>query len=213
MPLKHTRVSIPAGDITLEGVWHLPEGAGPFPAVVMCHPHPLYGGDMNNNIVYHVCQALAGKNIAALRFNFRGVGSSGGRDGAGSGERDDLKAALDFAAASAYVNPARLGLAGYSFGAGVAAAVAVADGRVRRLALVSPYAADDIWQKLQTYANPLFITSGADDDVIPAARLRQLTAGLADNIKTAIVPGADHFWESRIAQLTAAVADFLAASL
>jgi uncharacterized protein len=197
----------------LEGVWHLPEDAGRHPAVVVCHPHPLYGGDMNNSVVYHVCQALAERSIAALRFNFRGAGGSGGRYGEGAAEQDDVKAALEFVAASPYVNPARLGLAGYSFGAGVAAAVAVADGRVRRLALVSPYVADDVWEKLRTYPEPLFIISGEDDNVIPAERLGALTAGMSSDRKIVIVPGTDHFWDGRVARVAANVADFFAAGL
>ena len=122
--MKRVHISFPAGDITLEGVWHLPESSGPLPAVIVCHPHSLYGGNMSNNIVFGVCQALALNEIAALRFNFRGVGKSGGEFGGGAAEQEDVRAALDLVLSTPNIDPERIGLAGYSFGGGVALAVA-----------------------------------------------------------------------------------------
>src|SRR5579884_1047828 len=96
--MPETCLTIPAGDITLEGVLDAPEGDGPFPAVVVCHPHPQYGGDMSNNVVLAAVRGLRGRGIGSLRFNFRGVGRSGGSYAAGAGERDDVRAALAHAA-------------------------------------------------------------------------------------------------------------------
>ncbi len=67
--MKQLQAAFPCGDMVLEGAWHLPDGAGKFPAVVVCHPHPLYGGDMWNNVVIAICGALPQKSIAAFRFN------------------------------------------------------------------------------------------------------------------------------------------------
>src|SRR3990170_1053736 len=72
------RVEIPCGSLTLEGVLHEVASESPCPAVVVCHPHPLYGGNMDNNVVVAVAEALAGGNIVALKFNFPGTGGSGG---------------------------------------------------------------------------------------------------------------------------------------
>jgi alpha/beta superfamily hydrolase len=72
--------------LILEGILHQPAST-PFPAAVVCHPHPLYGGDMNNAVVVAVCQALAEAGIASLRLNYRGVGRSEGKYGDGLGER------------------------------------------------------------------------------------------------------------------------------
>src|SRR3712207_4695272 len=96
MPLTH--LTIPSGDITLEGSLHLPEGKGPFPAVVVCHPHPQYGGDMHNNVVMALVDGVTRRGVAALRFNFRGVGRSGGTYDGGNGEQGDVQAALAHAA-------------------------------------------------------------------------------------------------------------------
>jgi alpha/beta superfamily hydrolase len=89
------RFYIEAGDVQLEAVLHLPDGVPPFAGVVVCHPHPRYGGDMNNNVVLAVTRALTDRGIAALRFNFRGVGGSAGSYDDGRGETEDAQHALD----------------------------------------------------------------------------------------------------------------------
>jgi alpha/beta superfamily hydrolase len=191
--LKRARISFPSGELRLEGVWHLPEGDGPFPAVIVCHPHPLYGGSMSSNIVFVICQALALSNIAALRFNFRGVGESQGEFGGGTGEQEDVKAALDFVLAADNIDRNRIGLAGYSFGGGVAAAVAAGDERVKMLALVSP-ALTDGGEELKGYKKPRFIIIGEDDDMIAPEGVREVVEAMPEPKQLEIIPGADHFW-------------------
>ena len=122
--MNSVHVDFPCGDITLEGEWHLPQGKGPFPAVVVCHPHSLYGGNMSNNVVVAICQSLLQNSVAAFRFNFRGVGKSDGTFGGGTAEQQDVSAALDFASSTPNIDPVRIGLAGYSFGGSVALPVA-----------------------------------------------------------------------------------------
>ena len=84
----------PAG--ALEGRLHLPEDGRPVAGVVVCHPHPLMGGDMNNNVVMGVCRELVGSGMAVLRFNFRGVGASAGTHDQGRGEVEDAREALRY---------------------------------------------------------------------------------------------------------------------
>ena len=86
-------VSIPGPGITLEG--RLLSGAAPGGAVIT-HPHPLFGGDMANNVVLIAVRALAARGMSALRFNFRGVGRSTGVYGGGVDEMEDVAAALSF---------------------------------------------------------------------------------------------------------------------
>ena len=88
-----SHLTFQSGDLSLEGVLHLP-AVTPAPGVVVCHPHPQYGGDMENNVVVAACDWLADRACAALRFNFRGVGESDGAFDQGAGERDDVRAAL-----------------------------------------------------------------------------------------------------------------------
>src|SRR5262249_32731716 len=97
-----------------------PRSAG---GVVICHPHPLYGGDMDNPVVVRFAEVCRELGLATLRFNFRGVGASTGAYGHGRDERHDLAAAV--AHLASLLGPgAPLGLAGYSFGATVAADLA-----------------------------------------------------------------------------------------
>ena len=107
-------VSIPCQDFTLEGRF-LPGQAGP--GVVITHPHPLFGGSMDNNVVWTAERAFHSRGWATLCFNFRGVGRSGGAYGNGEAETADVAAALDFLKSR---SPGPHYLAGYSFGAYVA---------------------------------------------------------------------------------------------
>src|SRR2546428_12194195 len=102
-----------ARDIVLEGRLAVPAGARA--GVVICHPHPLYGGDMDNPVVVRVQQVCAELGLATLRFNFRGVGGSSGTHGGGVGEQDDARAALDALARAAGTGP--LAVRGHSVGA------------------------------------------------------------------------------------------------
>jgi len=191
--LKRVHIIFPSGELKLEGVWHLPEAKEPFPAVIVCHPHPLYGGNMSSNIVFGICQALALSNIAALRFNFRGVGKSEGEFGGGIAEREDVRAALALASSAENIKRSKIGLAGYSFGGGVAASVAVRDERVKMLALVSPALVYG-GESLKEYKKPKFIIIGENDDVIPQQELRELAGEMPEPKQFEVISGADHFW-------------------
>src|SRR5438034_3172074 len=112
-------VTFASGVLTLEGALNLPERT-PAPGIVVCHPHPMYGGEMHNSVVDAVCQTAVENGISALRFNFRGASHSEGRYDNGIGERDDVRAALTYLRGLPEVDSGRVALAGYSFGAAVA---------------------------------------------------------------------------------------------
>ncbi len=94
--MKQTRVSFVSGGLVLEGMLAVPEGTGPFPAVIVCHPHPLYGGSMDNNVVNSISETLVQASLVSLKFNFRGVGGSQGEFGQGIGEQEYVEAAISF---------------------------------------------------------------------------------------------------------------------
>ena len=149
---------------------------------------------MSNNIVLAICQALARQSIAALRFNFRGAGESGGTFGKGIAEQEDVAAALTFISSTPDIDHKRIGLAGYSFGASVALPVALHDKRVSLLALVSPALSDTGWEQLKEYNRPKFLISGSHDFVIPPQQFQQYTRDIPEPGQCQLISGADHFW-------------------
>ena len=193
--MKRTEVSIPCGDITLEGIWQIPDGEGNFPAVIICHPHPLHGGSIHNYIVSAVSRALLARSIATLRFNFRGVGKSGGAFGDGIKEQDDVKAAVDFAISQKNVDKGRIGMAGYSFGGGVSVPAAFKDSRVKALALISPAIMDGGWDLLRKLKIPKMLISGSGDAFFPTQQFEAEFKGVPAPKQIYIIEGADHFWQ------------------
>lgn len=135
--------------------------------VVLCHPHPLYGGDMESPVVARAAEACAGRNVATLRFNFRGVGGSTGTHDDGRGEQDDVRAALAELRRRLPVGAA-VAAAGYSFGAAVAAAVA-ADTPMAGLALIAPPVRITP-MTAPTVSGPILIVVGTDDPYCSPAR-------------------------------------------
>ncbi|MFC1892607.1 alpha/beta hydrolase [Chloroflexota bacterium] len=209
--MSRVHITFPSDYFILEGCWHIPESAGPFPAVIVCHPHSLYGGSMSNNVIFETCQALAQRSIAALRFNFRGVGKSGGRYGGGIDEQEDARAALALTSSTPDIDTEKVGLAGYSFGASVALPVAVQNTEVGLLALVSPALTESAWEQLRTYSQPVFVISGEDDHLIPPEKIREHLGNTPETKQYEIIAGADHFWQGYEAKVVEKVADYFAA--
>ena len=206
--MKKECVTFPCGKLKLEGIFYSPEKDVALPAVAVCHPHPLYGGSMNNNVTQAIAQALVKLPVNALLFNFRGVGASSGHYGGGVDERQDVGAALDWLQKQSGVNASRLGLAGYSFGAGVAFPVACADERVKGVALVSPYFEDDLQQLLRECRKPKLIMGGSDDQVVMADIVLLYGREAAEPRQVEIVKGPDHFWSGFEDEMADTVAGF-----
>ncbi|MEM9387164.1 MAG: alpha/beta hydrolase [Pseudomonadota bacterium] len=136
---------------------------------VVCHPHPLHGGTMDNKVTYTLARTMNLLGRAAVRFNFRGVGESEGMHDDGHGEREDVLAVAGWAAARFPARP--LWLAGFSFGACMAAAAADEVG-AERLALVAP-AADRYGMAQVSVSVPIVLAQGLADDVVsPEAALQ-----------------------------------------
>ncbi len=186
--------------LRLEGALH--EGEGALAAVVL-HPHPQYGGDMDNHVVLAVCGALAAAGATTLRFNFRGTGRSQGAFDDGRGEAADARAAIGV------VRGLRLGaplvLVGYSFGALVAAGIACQED-LQALILVSPPAAFAPLPLLPDGVDTLLIT-GEYDDLAPPEQLRALEG---PRRRVAVVPQAGHAWWPGVESLTREISAFLA---
>jgi len=192
--VKKTRVSFSSGGLLLEGILAIPEGAGPFPAVIVCHPHPLYGGSMDNNVVNSLSETLAQASLVSFKFNFRGVGGSQGEFGQGIGEREDVEAAISFVSTEREVDSKRIGLAGYSAGAGFALPVGFNDDRIRALAAVSPPLSMLNFDFLKSCPKPKLLISGNRDDLIPINQFLEFCQNLPEPRECESIEGVDHFW-------------------
>jgi uncharacterized protein len=183
---------------------------------VVCHPHPLHGGTLDNKVVYTLARAILQLGVPAMRFNFRGVGASEGSYDEGRGESDDALAVIGFGRRR--WPQAALWLAGFSFGGAVAARIA-AQAQAERLVLVAPgitrlERADFDAARAAVPACPWLIVQGDADDVVPApavlawARSRTPAPGVPAP-QLAVLPGAGHFFHGRLHELRDAVLAFL----
>lgn len=185
----------PAG--SLEYVLNEPEPGSSFSrAAVACHPHPQFGGTLHSRTIFQAARTLADMGMPVLRFNFRGVGQSEGQFDQGKGETQDLKAALDFAAAR-WRQP--LVLAGFSFGSFVALRYLqrAADTRVQRLvAIGAPADGGHLPDPLAWHGPKLFL-SGTADSFGTVDSLTAYVARLEEPKRVCLLPGADHFLTGR----------------
>jgi alpha/beta superfamily hydrolase len=164
------------------------------PGLVICHPHPLRGGDMLNNVVGALAEAFAATGFATLRFNFRGVGRSTGQYGEGLGEQEDAMAALSWLVAQPGVDAERLFLAGYSFGARVTLAVAATDPRVSGFIAVAPPILRGDWPSLESTRGPKIFLVGDRDPHAPSGRLASVVKGLPEPKRLVVLSNTDHFF-------------------
>lgn len=196
---QEQEVTFQAGDVRLEGLISTPDGAQH--GVVICHPHPLYGGDMENNVVVGLARGFREAGLATLRFNFRGVGNSTGTHDQGNAEMDDVKAAVGCLLARCPVRT--MIVAGYSFGSYVGLKAGAGDQRVHKLIGVAlPIASRDA-SFLRSVDKPKLLINGTQDSHAPEAQIREFVATIPEPKSLSIIRGADHFFrglEERVAE-------------
>ena len=197
----------PAGK--LEAILWSPAGAAPKIAAVVCHPHPLFGGTMHNKVVYQAAKSLDSLGLAVLRFNFRGAGKSAGKHDKGIGERDDVRAALNFLATE-FPDALTL-LAGFSFGCWVGLRAGCEDKRVHLLiGLGAPVNNSDFSYLLQCPKPKLFV-HGEKDQFGDPAKLKGLVATFPGENTVVVVDHADHFFAGQLHHLDAAITNWMKA--
>ncbi len=208
-----TSVTFPSGSFILEGRLSLPQGEDQLPGVVLCHPHPLHGGDMDNNVVEGITTALEERQIAVLAFNFRGVGRSQGTHDRGNGEVDDALAAARCLAGNPAVDRDRIVIAGYSFGAVVALRAAARDEGFRAVALVACPTRSLESPEVQAIGQPILFVHGDMDSVVQMDQFKSLVQRFQQPTEVEVLPGADHFLQGYELQVGERVADFFARTL
>jgi uncharacterized protein len=200
--LHNAPCSFPGPAGLIEGLLDHPDVA-PIAVAVVCHPHPLQGGAMQNKVAFMLARAFNDMGALSLRFNFRGVGQSAGKFDLGQGETDDALAAIDWLSAQHPGLPLWLG--GFSFGAYVALR-AQSRRQVARLVTVAPaverFATADIVEPTCPW---LLVQGDADDVVSPQAVLAWAQA-LKSPPKIEVMDGAGHFFHGRLNELRETVA-------
>ncbi len=197
-------VRVPDGPSLEAGLASLASPKGGF---VICHPHPLYGGDMDNPVVIRAAEVAQATGYATLRFNFRGVGASDGVHDKGQGEQDDVRAAMA-ALATRLPGGAPVGVMGYSFGASAAAHAVRPHAPAVPLALIAPPIGMYDWSFLQPGPGRLLLVAGSRDSYCPVDALHRV-AGAAGG-EAHVVEGADHFFFGKLYPLGEVIGAWLA---
>lgn len=171
---------------------------------VVCHPHPLFGGTMDNKVVTTLARALHEAGIPTLRFNFRGVGRSTGEFDAGVGETEDARAVAAWGAGRW---PGReLVIAGFSFGAFVALRLAQ-DTRAAQLITVAPPVVRFDFSGLIAPACPWLVVQGDADEVVSPQEVVAWAETMKPRPHLIVMPGVGHFFHGRLPDLRDAVVD------
>ncbi len=212
--MRQTSVAFKSKGLVLEGVIALPRGlTGPFPGVVVCHPHPIFGGNMDNGLVQEVCSTLVREGFGTLRFNFRGVGNSEGSFTKGERETEDVSAALSLLRDWSDTDKRRFGLVGYSFGASMVLNGISRYKAAKALAFISPPLTSLDHRKVESDKRPKLFIVGDKDRLVPYSALKDKVDSLPNRADLKIVPGADHSWRDHEAEAAYQTARFFAGAL
>lgn len=203
---RETTVHFRGAAGALEGLLVEPiEGKADTVAVV-CHPHPLHHGTMNNKVVHTLAKTFAARGMAVLRFNFRGVGESEGGYDEGRGEAADAQAALDWMQAR---HPgAAAWMAGFSFGSFVALQVAQAT-PLAGLILVAPPVERFAFSDFQQPECPWLVVQGDADDVVALDEVLAWVDGLYPGPALTIMNDVGHFFHGHLTELRATIEEFM----
>jgi uncharacterized protein len=196
------QVHIKAGEVSLEA--RFSPGASTA-GVVITHPHPLYGGSMDNNVVWTAIRAYGDLGWSTLRFNFRGVGASTGRYGDGLAEVEDVAGAVAFLKSH---SPGPCYLVGYSFGAAVAARALLEGLKVTGAVLIAPPIAFMDLDFLPETPGLSLVVVGNEDDLCPLAKVEDLCRHRQPPVDLRVVSGADHFFGGREEELYRILQDY-----
>jgi hypothetical protein len=204
--MKEEKVFIPCDGLKLEGLLSVQEALPARGGVVLCHPHPLYGGEMDNPVVTTAAEAAVEEGFQTLRFNFRGVGKSEGTHADGVGEKDDVRAAIELL--NSKVDGPSLILVGYSFGAMVGLPVAIEDARVKGVVVIAPPLEMHNFDFLKGSKKDKLVIVGNRDLYCPVGKLKELYQHLEDPKSLVMIEGANHFFSYHVKSITPPLRDF-----
>ena len=201
--MKEEPIVFQSQGFTIEGLF---ENAPGERGVVVTHPHPLYGGDMHNNVVQSVVTAYLKAGYSTLRFNFRGAGRSQGAYGEGVGEQEDVKAALAYMSESGKTS---IDLAGYSFGVWVNALGLHGFDQAKRTIMVSPPVNFIDFSFLEYNPKIQLVIAGSGDDIGPPGMIKSMIKKWNPEAQFHVIQGADHFYWGKTGEIERIIRDFL----
>ena len=196
-PAQKLTLTGPSGSI--EAILEEPAGADARRFAVVCHPHPQFGGTMDNKVVHTIARTLQELGLCTLRFNFRGVGASEGTYAEGVGETDDALAVVDFGLAR--WAGARPWLAGFSFGSFVALKAANARPQCEQLLTIAPAVQRFDFSSLPVPRCPWLVVQGDADELVDHRAVLEWTTALVPPPRVRILAGVDHYFHGRLHEL------------
>jgi len=190
------KITFASGQCRLEGYWQAgTTGKG----VVITHPHPLYGGAMNNPVVETIQSTYRQHGYATLRFNFRGVGGSQGNYDNGIGEQADVRAAIAYVES---MNVRAVDLAGYSFGAWVNTGIAVdSHASIKAMMMISPPVGLIEFENVNVLSCLKLVVTGSRDDIAPVNQIRDMLPTWNPDAQFEVIDGCDHFYSGYLEEL------------
>ena len=193
--------------VNSDGLVEVGRSAGIRAAVVFGHPHPQFGGTMHTKTVYQAAKALARIGCAVVRFNFRGVGKSAGAWDEGVGEKEDFRAALDFARDRYPDVP--LWTAGMSFGSWIALTVGAEDPRVSTLIGIATTVTRYDFSTVRDSSKAKFFIHGERDEICSLKDMREFYARAKDPKELVVIDGADHLFDGKVSEVADAIEELL----
>ena len=203
-----------AKDIHLEGIFTKPNNSYKrFPTVVVCHPHPLLGGNMEHPLITTICRIAHRENIGSLRFNFRGVGRSEGVFSNGDQEQKDVKAALEISKLMPGTDDTRLALLGYSFGASIVLQGLHRYKDTKSFVLISPPIASVLKSRIiKDKRHKMFIV-GQNDGVVSSIELQRVLDHIQHPVRFHEIQNAKHDLLGGTEEVAERVVEFLLETL
>ncbi|MSQ08812.1 MAG: hypothetical protein EXR57_00205 [Dehalococcoidia bacterium] len=206
-PLRQSAIEFEVDGEPVQGVLATPvDGAPPYPGVLICHAHPLFGGNMDSPVTFAICKALAEHNVATLRFNFRPF-REGATEAGGSAARD-VAGALDTLRAWREVKPRQCGVVGYSAGAAAMARGMNGLKDAKAFALISPPLSSIKGSPLSHDKRPRLFIVGSRDKIVAPAELAALVEEMRPPVEIAQIEGPGHDMRGAEQEVAARVAMF-----
>ena len=186
--------TLSTGISELESLLEIPNQVKRPPCVILCHPHPRYGGNMFDAVLNQISTYLLSSGIATLRFNQRGVGMSSGESGDGTNELIDTESVVELTSSNPKIDGSRLGIIGYSFGAWMALESAFRTNLIKSLVSIAcPQNKFAQYGTVQITQPKLLILGDRDHD-FTLGQFKFLANRMSEQKKTEVIKGADLFF-------------------